>query len=273
MQRIHALVVCCRSGSQIWSTLKANVPCRNHNWFHGISEPLQPVTIHVDPSNKPVESRTQACRVRFYLALIKLTRLLQGSVSVAEVPANEVTQGRSFDIGAILLWLPPNKRLGSFDISKLWSSGFLSLILPWNYGFGAFHRIDDIFEANIKKMFGETLGPRGINDHNCGFMQMIASNQAYAGKGYASALLKWQIEQHFKDFPGKPVVLDTTTEQGIRAYQRLGFELLAERPVDTGTDGGGFLLKKDANEATREAGRKMCVQRVMIRIPDASPQA
>jgi GNAT superfamily N-acetyltransferase len=140
-------------------------------------------------------------------------------------------------------------------------------MLPWNYGLGARHRIEDVFEANIKHMFAETLPPRGVKHEECGFVQMIVSNQAYAGKGYASALLTHQLEQHFAEFPKAPVVLDTTTVSAIRVYERLGFELLAEKPVDTGTDARGILLKKDADEATREAARKMCIQRIMIKMP------
>ena len=212
-------------------------------------------------------SHTQACRVRFYLALIKLTRLLGGSVLVSQVPHLDCAEEEPFDIGSILLWLPPKKALGSLKLVKLWKSGFLSLILPWNYGLFAFHRIDNVFEANINNMFNETLPLRGIDRSECGFVQMIAANQECAGKGYASALLKWQVEQHFKEFPGQPVILDTTTESGIRAYTRLGFELLAEKALDTGTDAGGIPLKKDADEATREAARKMCIQRVMVKMP------
>ena len=131
----------------------------------------------------------------------------------------------------------------------------------------AARRIDDVFEANVKTMFKESLTPRGINDHDCGFVQMLAANPAYAGKAYASSLLKYQMEQHFLQIRDTPVVLDTTTEQGIKAYTRLGFELLAEKPVNTGTDAKGFRLKANADEAAREAARKICVQRVMIKMP------
>lgn len=98
-------------------------------------------------------------------------------------------------------------------------------------------------------------------------MQMIAANQRYAGKGYASTLLEWQMKQHFKTHPQAPIVLDTTTEQGIRAYKKLGYELLAETPVDTGTDAKGMKLKSDASKDVKEEAKKTCVQRVMLKMP------
>lgn len=102
---------------------------------------------------------------------------------------------------------------------------------------------------------------------------MLASNPKYAGKGYASALLKWKCEQHFENFKGVPVILDTTTEQGMRVYVRLGFELLDEKKVATGTDARGITLKTDAEESVKEEAARICIQRVMIRMPDNKAEA
>ncbi|OCT49792.1 hypothetical protein CLCR_07390 [Cladophialophora carrionii] len=257
----------------------AFLPLWNHNWFHGVSHPLEPVTVGTVDSNPPM-SRLQRSRVRFYLGLIKVTRLIGGIVLVAEVPptatgtataANSADATRATrDIGAILLWLPPSKRLGGLDIPTLWRSGLLSLMLPWHYGLTGFYRIDLVFEENIAKMWARTLPdlpPQGFKESDCGFVQMIARNPKYARKGYASGLLKYQMDQHFAEFPDRPVLLDTTTLEGIRAYERLGFKLLAETPVDTGTDAGGMKLTKDASEEVKKEAQEICVQRVMARLP------
>jgi hypothetical protein len=240
--------------------------CRNHNWFHSAKTPIPPVEVGTVTS-RPQFTRRQRSRVKFYRALIELTHLAGGSVNVATIPSTH-------EIAAILLWLPPNKRNGT-DVLTLYRSGFLSLILPWKYGLRGLHRIDTVFEGNIKRMFSETLpkqcsrlGKRdGIREEDCAFVQMIASNQAFAGKRYASTLFAHQLQQHFKEFPGAPVLLDTTTDQGIRAYENLGFSVLARTPVVTGTDADGFKLKKDANEEMRREGREICVQSVMIKLP------
>lgn len=97
---------------------------------------------------------------------------------------------------------------------------------------------------------------------------MLAINPKFTGNGYASTLLKWKCEQHFEEFRGVPVILDTTTEQGIRAYVRLGFEVLEERHVATGTDARGIALKKDAEDSVKEEAAKICIQRVMMKMPE-----
>jgi hypothetical protein len=142
------------------------------------------------------------------------------------------------------------------------------------YGLKSIYRVQAIFEANVEQMFASTVKPKsGFQSANCGYVQMLASNPKYAGKGYASALLKWKCEQHFENFKGVPVILDTTTEQGMRVYVRLGFELLDEKKVATGTDARGITLKTDAEESVKEEAARICIQRVMIRMPDNKAEA
>ncbi|OAP64432.1 hypothetical protein AYL99_00404 [Fonsecaea erecta] len=241
------------------------LPVWNHNWFHGVSQSLEPVMIGT-PTSKPHMNSQQKTRVRFYRSLVKMTRRIGGLVLVAET--NTSDDGKS-DIGAILLWLAPKKRMGTFDLLGLWQSGLLGMMLPWHYGVTGFYRIEFVFEENIRKMWARTLPdlpPRGFQEGDCAFVQMIASNPQYAGKGYASALMAYQIEQHFAAFPNTPVLLDTTTHQAIRAYERLGFKLLAEVPVDTGTDARGIKLKADASEEIRKEAKEVCIQRVMAKL-------
>lgn len=219
-------------------------------------------------------SRRQGTRVHFYRSMINLVSIWGGLVLVAEVPGSGSANG--INIGAIMMWLPPNVREGTFGMFQIWQSGLLSLLAPWRYGITGFYRITAVFETNVKSMFEKTLKdvrPSGYNEEECGFVQMIASNPAHAGKGYASALLKHQMEEHFTQFPDKPVILDTTTKQGLNAYERLGFELLAQTPVDTGTDAGGIRLKVNADESARKLAKETCVQRVMIKVPPGAPSA
>lgn len=245
---------------------------RNHNWFHGVSSAIQPVPVGNTNQHPSQLSRPQKVRVSFYRALVELVYLLGGHVLVADTQAPDISNGDN--IGAILLWLQPNVRLGAFDLLTLWRSGFLSLLTPWKYGLTGFNRIQNIFEANINSMFDKTLKdlpPNGYRPEDCGFVQMVAINTRHVGKGLASALLEHQIDQHFSEYPDKPVILDTSTSHALRTYERLGFRLLAQMPVDTGTDADGIKLKPDAGEATRTLARETCVQRVMIRLPPETP--
>ncbi|KAF2435973.1 hypothetical protein EJ08DRAFT_655677 [Tothia fuscella] len=248
----------------------------NHNWFHGIAKPLKPIEYSTGLADnsldytitKPLTSH-QSSRRQFYLSLIKLTRLHGGDIHVNLIRSDE--HNGHDDYGAILLWLPPGKQGGSIftELPLLYQSGFLNLTLPWKYGPGAFHRTDSVYETNVREMFDATLKPRGFNPRECGFVQMLAANPVYAGKGYASKLLAWRIAKHFEEFPTVPVILDTSTEQGVRTYERMGFDLLDERNVDTGTDALGIKLAKGVDESVREEGRRTCVQRVMLRMPPA----
>ena len=84
---------------------------------------------------------------------------------------------------------------------------------------------------------------------------MLASNGAYRGKGLARELLRWKIERTEGD-----VVLDTSTTQGTRTYERMGFKVLGETEVETRCDALGIRLAKTKQ---REEDTK-CVQRVMM---------
>ncbi|KAK7885554.1 hypothetical protein LTR67_010347 [Exophiala xenobiotica] len=248
----------------------AFLPLWNHNWFHCVSEALRPVTVGRVNGEAPQMSKPQTSRVKFYRSLIRLTRLIGGSVMVAEVSSSGTANPVDKDFGAIILWLPPFNRLSDIDIITMWRSGMLGLIFPWHYGLKGFYRIMMVFEANVHSMFSKTLPdlpPKGFKEQECAFVQMIASNPDYAGKGYASKLLKYQMDQHFAQHSDKPVILDTTTHQGIRAYERLGFKLLAETPVTTDTDEKGIRLRNPVNEESRRRSKDTCVQRVMAKLP------
>ncbi|QDS72787.1 hypothetical protein FKW77_005727 [Venturia effusa] len=252
----------------------AFLPLWNHNWFQNLSAPLNPIGLTDEYKPEHRLTSLQASRVRFYHALIRLTRAHGGSISVASVPLESSRDNPSNtsldDIGAIILWLPPKKRIklpGS--IPKLLTSGFVGAMI--GYGLKSIYRVQAIFENNVEQMFNAHVKARsGFQPADCGFVQMLASNPKFVGRGYASALLDWKCEKHFEEFEGVPVILDTTTEQGIRAYFRLGFEVLEERPVATGTDARGITLKRDADESVKEEAAKMCVQRVMMKIPGRS---
>lgn len=250
---------------------RSNTLGRNHNWFHNVSEPLEPVPLGTINS-KPPMSKLQKSRVSFYRTMIRMTRLIGGSVNVAEVPSSEDDAGDSSktDIGAILLWFPPNVRISALDLLTLYRSGFVALMMPWHYGLTGVYRIELVFEKNIHNMWAKTLPnlpPHGFKEQDCGFVQMIASNPKCAGKRYASELLEHQCRKHFAEYPDRPVILDTTTMQGVRAYERLGFKLLAEVPTNAGTDAKGIRLRSNASEQVKKEATETCIQRVMAKLP------
>lgn len=187
----------------------------------------------------------------FYCSLIKAIRLLQGLILVLSDDHG--------NIHAILLWLPPHRRLSISKLATLYQSGFLSTML--SYGLAGIHRVNFVFEGNVDKMFAQA----GVRAEEYGFVQMLAANPTHQGNGSASRLLAWQMARHHAEHADVGVVLDTTTEAGVRAYKRLGFEEIGSMPVRAGTDSMGFLLRADATEEAKIVAEKGCVQRVMIR--------
>lgn len=75
-------------------------------------------------------------------------------------------------------------------------------------------------------------------------MFIVAADPKARGKGYASQLLREQITIHRVQFPGTPVVLDTTTDQAQRVYEKMGFRELGRRRMQTGADWRGIKLGK-----------------------------
>jgi len=103
-------------------------------------------------------------------------------------------------------------------------------------------------------------------------VQMLASNPKYAGKRYASQLLKHQLHQvHFAQYPDRPVILDTSTAQAVRAYEGLGFTLLGQRSVPTDSDERGIRLPAGGaaalSEEARQRIKETCIIRAMARLP------
>lgn len=78
-------------------------------------------------------------------------------------------------------------------------------------------------------------------------------------------MLEWAVERHRLSWPGVDVVLDTSTEEGVRSYRKLGFEVVGEKRVDTGTDRCGFWRREGLGEGEREEARNVCVQWVMVK--------
>jgi len=190
--------------------------------------------------------------------------------SISET-SNTTTAFDTIDIGGILLWNPPHKRLPSFpyDVPLLYRSGFLSLLSPAAYGPLSYHRISSVFEANIHSMLSTALPRYGIeSEADCGFVQMVAINPSFAGRRYARMLLQWRIKAHWAEYGANPapVILDSTTEEAVRVYEKLGLEIVGERSVDTGTDERGF-KKQGLTEGEKEAARRRCRQWVMIALP------
>lgn len=67
-----------------------------------------------------------------------------------------------------------------------------------------------------------------------------------------------------------PVWLDTSIDEGVRAYEEVGFEVLGSCAVETGADEVGIRFRDgvgDGEEGTVRA-RERSRQWVMVRVPE-----
>ena len=135
-------------------------------------------------------------------------------------------------------------------------------------------------------MITEGLKERGVADGkevNLLFCQGCVRNPHWEGeRGPARKLLDWGIKRYWErdaekakakgEDPGKkiPVWLDTTIDEGVRAYEDAGFKVVGECMVKTDADAKGIRLRKDASGKDIEEGRKIAKQRVMLRMPPES---
>ena len=97
-------------------------------------------------------------------------------------------------------------------------------------------------------------------------------NPEWTGKKPARRLLSWTINKWWdgeREKGGKPtpVWLDTSVDEGVRAYEEIGFEVLGEMGVDTGCNVEGVKLRADDTDEDREKARTRSRQWVMLKMP------
>ena len=245
------------------------MPYRNHNWFQCLGAPLAAI-----PSTNSPLSPLQTRRLAFYRSWITLNRAHEGDVTVAYTPG---PTGTASSIAAVALLLPPHARPSWSEPLLAWRTG----LLPALIGLGArgMWRVCSTFEGNVGRMIAKGLKDLGIEDgreerllmcHGC------VRNPEWEGRAPARKLLNWAINRFWEKQRAKeggkgkatPVWLDTTIDDAVRAYEEIGFKVVGECMVTTGTDAKGIKLRKNAGEKEREDGRKVAKQRVMVRIPN-----
>jgi hypothetical protein len=254
---------------------------RNHNWFQCLSEPLP----QINSTNEPL-TPLQTRRLAFYRSWVSLVRAFNGDVIVAYTPttATSSTDIKNTDvadnpspgtpagqIAAVVLLLPPHARPSWSHFLTAYNSGLVSSLL--GFGLRGFCRVAFKFEGNVGNMITRGLKERNIADGKeveLLFVHGCVRNPEWEGvKGPARKLLSWGIQRWWERNDRIPVWLDSTTDEGERAYAEIGFKVLSQCMINTGCDENGIKLKKDANESEVNRGKKIAKQRVMIWVPEA----
>ena len=115
-------------------------------------------------------------------------------------------------------------------------SGFLSALLA--QGVTTTYRFQRGF------LLGEKQWHRiGESVDDGAYVLVVGTDPRHAGHGYAGKLLRYQLEQHQKTYPGVAVYLETATDHAQRVYERLGFkEMCREQEKLPGVDEQGCKL-------------------------------
>ncbi|KAL8852143.1 MAG: hypothetical protein Q9221_002966 [Calogaya cf. arnoldii] len=259
----------------------AFLPIWNHNWFQCLTSPLDPIASTTTSLTPP-----QARRLAFYRSWIALVRIHRGAVTLAytpsakyPAPSSSATEPPIFttspcnSIAAVVLLLPPHARPSWFEPLIAWRSG----LWPALFGLGlrGIWRVIATFEANVERMITEGLKARNVAGGDQGNLVMChgcVRNPQWEGKAPARRLFDWGIQRWWKrerEAGGSPtpVWLDTSIDEGVRAYKAIGFEVLGECAVDTGADAKGIKLAPESTEDVKDKARKRSRQWVMLRMP------
>ena len=124
-------------------------------------------------------------------------------------------------------------------------------------------------------MISEGLKARNVAGGDQGNLVMChgcVRNPQWEGKAPARRLFDWAIRRWWtrEREAGRaptPVWLDTSIEEGVRAYEEIGFEILGECTVETGADVNGIKLEPEPTEEAKDKARKRSRQWVMLRLP------
>ncbi len=157
----------------------------------------------------------------------------------------------------MLCWLPPGTRPTLWFLIR---SGFIHALLGFGPT-GAYHFL--YFEYCLAGLYRRTVRPLGYrNKDEGGFVQIVATDPAHRGVGFAAALLGWQIEQHKRMYPGVPVFLDTAGEYQQKVYGRVGFRELGRHHLGVNVDKQG--LRPSGSSTLDQSQRVDSVQIVMM---------
>ncbi|KAL8836794.1 MAG: hypothetical protein Q9205_000496 [Flavoplaca limonia] len=259
----------------------AFLPIWNHNWFQCLTSPLDPIASTTTPL-----TLLQARRLAFYRSWFSFVRAYSGAVTLAYTPtamhpAPSVASADprlfktspSNSIAAVVLLLPPHARPSWFEPLVGWRSGLLSAL--FGLGLRGVWRVAVTFEGNVERMISKGLKARNVaggDQRNLVMCHGCVRNPQWQGQAPARRLFDWAIQQWWKrerESGGRPtpVWLDTSIDEGVRAYEAIGFEVLGECGVDTGADAKGIKLEPESSEEVKDKARNRSRQWVMLRVP------
>nr|XP_031857782.1 uncharacterized protein CI109_006804 [Kwoniella shandongensis]KAA5524854.1 hypothetical protein CI109_006804 [Kwoniella shandongensis] len=225
----------------------------NHNWWASAKVPPPPL----EPTSKPNS------QLRFKRALVKGVRLSKGhrirviivhpnpntndingltSTPPRPLSASRGKDGHDDDGGVIVgaaMWFPPNVRYPTDPVS-LYKTGMLGITPKW--GIKGYKRLEIDWEPALHRLAKEGFkshvgtGKEKTKPDDSIFLQMIAVDHAYRGKGLGSKLLRDGEQLYNGVAPaGSPILLEATEKGPRDVYLKHGYEIIGETKLGKGS--------------------------------------
>ncbi|RDX42374.1 hypothetical protein OH76DRAFT_1362923 [Lentinus brumalis] len=194
------------------------------NWYGGVTKLVEDIN-----SPSPTDARSMRNLSWFQEALVRLTVLVDGVVTVVAIPRTDTkanppagtTTGEDTpdeEIVAVSLWLPPGKTLDVGPVT-VFRSGLLKVLTGW--GYGGVKRVLFEFSPAVERSLEKSFKARGLERLESWHLLTVVVDPDHQKKGYSSMLM----EEGFRRTSPKPVHLEATTPANRDIYAHLGFEI------------------------------------------------
>ncbi|TFK91590.1 hypothetical protein K466DRAFT_482487 [Polyporus arcularius HHB13444] len=194
------------------------------NWYGGVTKLVEDID-----SPLPKDARTMRNLSWFQEALVRLTVVVEGVVTVVAIPRTDnkatpqadTTKGEDTpdeEIVAVSLWLPPGKTLDVGPVT-VFRSGLLKVLTGW--GYGGVKRVLFEFSPAVERSLEKSFKARGLERLDSWHLLTVVVDPDHQKKGYSSMLM----EEGFRRTSPKPVHLEATTPANRDIYAHLGFEI------------------------------------------------
>ncbi|KAL5513581.1 hypothetical protein ACEPAH_3980 [Sanghuangporus vaninii] len=216
------------------------------NWYGCVKEMVPDCN-----SSEPHAVQTIERLHCFQTAILKLTHLLGGVITVAVIPQNGNSEddqtkdnsGGQEKIVGVTLWLKPGQSL-DFGLGILIRSGIYKVLYGW--GIEGVKRVLIEFSPAVERTLENAFNSRRKSRMDSWHLLEMVVDPVYEGKDF-QGVCSIMMKEGFKRTEPKPVHLEATKARTRDIYARFGFEVDEEHQFGRGkVDTNGLKAKGEA---------------------------